>query len=669
MKRFLASVFAVLFALAMAINAGAQTTSTTAYAHNPEIQLAWFYQPPSESLYQTLIQNFDFIILGHKAEVARDQLRSLGETAPIFQYLLLTEIRDPGNCSAVPVGNQVAWKPGDFCMIDSQHPDWFLLDAQGKRIGGGGVHFMDPGNPDFRAFWLERARELQENYGWEAVFIDNAFATLGHFKNIGMLPQKYKTDQEYRDAVIGFLNFLRVNYFLPAGRPMFANVAATQDYGGIWREFLAPLEGMMVENFAAGWLGTTKSRTEWEVQMDALEEAYRRGKTTVLVSQGEQNDLNRQMFSFASYLLIANEHAFFRYAKSGAYSQMWLYDNYDVNLGAPLSARYRQGDTWRRDFLNGYVIVNPGTLGSEIVLHPTPAPTSPTTFPGPFVSMEVNPTSLNLGGTALVSVRLNNMPVDGYKSAEFTCTYTAGLVETSNIVVTDLFGADPAVAIHDPQNGTFIVAMAGTNSNRAATDGPALTFSVRGVQAGQSQIQCVGRVSKGDNVPIDLPSTGTSLTILGADPSPTPIGFPTPLPSPNGSLTGQVIVGKTVTVNLLDADNMAITSVVANPDGTFSLTVPAGNYTVIATASGFLTHQGSANITAGNITVLPAGTLLAGDIDGNNVIDQFDALTIGMNYSAASPSAADLNNDDTIDFLDLELLAENYRKTGPTVWQ
>jgi len=323
------------------------------------------------------------------------------------------------------------------------------------------------------------------------------------------------------------------------------------------------------------------------------------------------------------------------------------------------------------------------------------APTSPTTFPGPFVSTEVNPTSLNPGGTALVSVRLNNVPVDGYKSAEFTCTYTVGLVETSNIVVTDLFGADPAVAIHDPQNGTFIVAMAGTNSNRAATDGPALTFSVRGVQAGQFQIQCVVRVSKGDNVPIDLPSTGTSLTILGAEPSPTSIGFPTstpigspyptitntpvesptptatstPLPSPNGVLTGQVIAGKTVTVSLLDAGNMAITSVVANPDGTFSLTVPAGNYSVIAVSGGSLSALGPVSVVTGITTSKPTIGLLAGDIDGNNVIDHFDALTIGMNYSVASPSAADLNNDGTIDFLDLEFLAENYRKTGPTVWQ
>jgi len=61
--------------------------------------------------------------------------------------------------------------------------------------------------------------------------------------------------------------------------------------------------------------------------------------------------------------------------------------------------------------------------------------------------------------------------------------------------------------------------------------------------------------------------------------------------------------------------------------------------------------------------------LPAGDIDGNNVIDQFDALSIGMNYNTAEPSVADLNNDGIINVLDLEALAGNYRKTGPVVWQ
>ena len=45
---------------------------------------------------------------------------------------------------------------------------------------------------------------------------------------------------------------------------------------------------------------------------------------------------------------------------------------------------------------------------------------------GAFVSTEVNPTNLHIGESALVSVKLNNVPVEGYKSAEFTCSYDAG---------------------------------------------------------------------------------------------------------------------------------------------------------------------------------------------------------------------------------------------------
>jgi hypothetical protein len=101
----------------------------------------------------------------------------------------------------------------------------------------------------------------------------------------------------------------------------------------------------------------------------------------------------------------------------------------------------------------------------------------------------------------------------------------------------------------------------------------------------------------------------------------------------------------------------------------FILTAPPGSYTLLATASGYLSQQGSVTLMAGETIVKPNVNLLAGDVDGNQVIDQFDALTIGMNYTASTPAAADLNNDGAIDFLDLERLAENYRKTGPTTWE
>ena len=361
------------------------------------------------------------------------------------------------------------------------------------------------------------------------------------------------------------------------------------------------------------------------------------------------------------------------------------------------------------------------------------------------VSTRVNPETVMAGESALVTVSLNNIPAGGYTSAEFTCTYNSTLVQVSNITATDLFGPDPAVAINDPQNGSFIVAIAGSNGNKATAGGAAFTFSAKGLQAGQAAIECTARVSKGDNLLTSIPSTGDTLTIVGEpstptatptpfDPTPTsstpgesptptsstpvdtatatqtsetpvesptptatqstpvetatatqtsetpvesptptftstPVASPTPTALPNGTITGKVIASKPVTVSLYDAADQLVTSVTANPDGTFSLTAPGGTYTIAATSSGFLSAEGSASIPADGTATKPEITLLAGDIDGNNVIDQFDALTIGMNYNGTTPSAADLNNDGVINVLDLELLAASYRETGPTVWE
>jgi hypothetical protein len=351
----------------------------------------------------------------------------------------------------------------------------------------------------------------------------------------------------------------------------------------------------------------------------------------------------------------------------------------------------------------------------------------------PSVSTSVNPTSLNVGESAVVTVSLNNVPAEGYTSAEFTCTYDPTLLEASNIVIAGLFGVDPVVAINDPQSDSFIVAIAGSNGNKATTSGTVFTFSVTGLQVGQAAIECTARVSKGDNVLTTLPSTGASLTVVGVAPTSTPIESPTPIvtstpdgfatatstpdgsataistpdgsatatstpvesptptftltpevsptptftstpeasptPIPSGSLTGEVLASKPVTVSLYNADSSLAATVNANPDGTFSLQAPAGTYTVFATASGFLSAQGSVTITGGAANTLPTISLLAGDIDNNNVIDQFDAMTIGMSYNTADPVSADLNNDGVINVLDLELLARNYRDTGPVVWQ
>jgi hypothetical protein len=134
-------------------------------------------------------------------------------------------------------------------------------------------------------------------------------------------------------------------------------------------------------------------------------------------------------------------------------------------------------------------------------------------------------------------------------------------------------------------------------------------------------------------------------------------------------ISGQVIAAKPVTISVYGTGNVLIVSVPVSLNGSFAVTLQGGTYTVIASASGYLSAQGSFSVTSNLTTTLPTITLAAGDIDGNNVINQFDAMTIGMSYNTSTPAAADLNNDGIINVLDLELLARYYRQTGPVVWQ
>jgi len=293
----------------------------------------------------------------------------------------------------------------------------------------------------------------------------------------------------------------------------------------------------------------------------------------------------------------------------------------------------------------------------------------------PYVGTTVVPPSIEVGETALVTVSLGNVPAAGYPSAEFTCTYNPTLIRTSNIIVTNRFGTDAATAINDPQNGSFIVAIAGTNGKRATTSGPVFTFNATGLQAGQTQIGCTARVSSGDGSLTDITSVATTLTIVDAAPTSVAISaasFPVPAPEAYTVslpvLTGQVLASKPVTVSLYNPDNTLVDSVSVDANGNFSLEAASGNYTIVAAASGFLNAQGQAVLGGEEASAKPAISLLAGDIDGNGVIDQYDAMTIGMSYNTASPDIADLNNDGIINILDLQLLAENFRKSGALIW-
>lgn len=353
---------------ATAISSTSSPEDTTENAFE-DIQLAWFYKPPEKESLPILAENYDIFVLTHKDEGQRDALKSLGVKSPIFVYLQLVEIRDPGSCTEGPQGNQVAYEAGDFCEISENHPDWFLLDQNGQRIVIGGTNYMDPGNAEYRAFWLERAKALQEQFDWDGVFIDNVEVSLNKLENTGITPAKYPDDASYQDAIEGFLKYLYESHFEPNNQPVLANIISVDDWE-VWLRYLQYLDGAMIEAFAVDWSNGYRSPTDWKEQISAAEQALAQRKKLILVSQSGVARPKHQLFSLASYLLVADNNAYFRYADSDNYREISLYENYALDLGTALGPRYKDGTFWRRDFTNGTVLVDPKTNSAEIQLSP-----------------------------------------------------------------------------------------------------------------------------------------------------------------------------------------------------------------------------------------------------------------------------------------------------------
>ena len=289
---------------------------------------------------------------------------------------------------------------------------------------------------------------------------------------------------------------------------------------------------------------------------------------------------------------------------------------------------------------------------------PISTETSETSGAAPFTS--ISPSTIQVGVTGQVTVILNNVPAQGYTSTEFTCTYDPALVDVSNINVGNLFGPDAVFGISDPQDGSFIFAVAGSKGWKVSGSGTAFTFDAKGLQAGNTKVECKARVSEGLNVLQSIDSSPSIISIAGSAPIANSWTF--------SSITGQVLASKLVTIRLYNPDNSIAATNSANPDGTFSITLPKKIYTIIASAEGFLDAQGSVTFENYSDISMSVVNLIAGDIDNNGVIDSMDALTIGMNYNKTTPAAADINNDNLINVIDLEILAKNYGKSGALFW-
>ncbi|MEO5952564.1 MAG: putative glycoside hydrolase [Chloroflexia bacterium] len=343
--------------------------------------LAWFHKPPQDgTTAQQLGEQSSYIHLTGTADIPfRDQLRAAGYKGPILTYTTMNAVEGPGpykdssatcDASYTPHDNQLAFYSGDFCKYIHGNESWFLHNSAGARIvddyfsSGRYSYVMNPADPGWRAFAIERLKVIKSEWFYDGIWLDNVDVdrarVMSELTNSDGIIREYDSDDAWREAVSGWLAEVRQAL---GDYPLWANLVGGGLRADSWDAYAPYLDGAMDESFAVQWLDGWRGLSQWQAQIQRAEKWIAAGKGLIAVGQGPQDDAARMKFTLASYLLVAQgSQATFRYTRFDSYySQMWIYPEYDSarKLGAPLGGCYEVSTgVWRRDFEHGHVEVD-----------------------------------------------------------------------------------------------------------------------------------------------------------------------------------------------------------------------------------------------------------------------------------------------------------------------
>jgi len=132
--------------------------------------------------------------------------------------------------------------------------------------------------------------------------------------------------------------------------------------------------------------------------------------------------------------------------------------------------------------------------------------------------------------------------------------------------------------------------------------------------------------------------------------------------SSEGTLTGKVLLEGRTNYSGVQVQVAGGPSTTTASDGSYSVVVSPGTHTLTFSHPSYLSKSVSAAAVAGTTVTVPQETLLAGDINGDGVIDILDLVALGSQFGSTSPSpaAADVNGDGVVDIVDIVLVARNF---------
>jgi Hypothetical glycosyl hydrolase family 15 len=272
--------------------------------------------------------------------------------------------------------NAYAIYPGS--AVETQHPEWILRDAAGNKLyiqfacSGGkcSQYAADIGNPAYRQWWLDQSRAKLAK-GYSGLFIDdvNLYRKVSNGSGTAVAPIDPRTGAAMSEPT--WQRYLADQ--MQAARTAFPTTEIV--HNAIWYAGDTTVDQLRVQRAAnlinlergVNDAGITGGTGKWSLQALLAFIDRRQAEGHGVIFDATATTAAGRLYGLAAYFLVSSDRDALGNNQGGTPTDWWT--GYDVDLGAPLARRYSWNGLIRRDFTNGYTLVNePGAPTRTVTL-------------------------------------------------------------------------------------------------------------------------------------------------------------------------------------------------------------------------------------------------------------------------------------------------------------
>jgi hypothetical protein len=290
--------------------------------------------------------------------------------------------------------SRLSWYPNAWVYQDSyaiyvgsalatQHPDWILKDASGNKLyipfacnGTSCTQYAgDIGNPAFRQYYIDNAKATLAK-GYKGLFVDdvNMDFRVGNVSGAFVNPIDPRTgaamsEDTWRRYFAEFMEQVRTS--LPNTEIVHNSIwyAGGGNHDDTNQYVIRELKSADYINFERGIndAGLTGGTAQWSLYrlLGNVDVVHSYGSHVIFDSYA--TDLPGMEYNLAGYFLVNDGRDFV--TTSGGNNPTTWWSAYDIDLGNASGPRYQWNGLWRRDFDNGFVLLNePGSTTKTVSL-------------------------------------------------------------------------------------------------------------------------------------------------------------------------------------------------------------------------------------------------------------------------------------------------------------